>query len=289
MQPTDITRLITLGTPTLSPDGRWAVVAATRADLDEDEYRSALWIVTVDGSSAARRFTHGPHDSAPRYSPDGTWLAFLRQTPDGDMPGAGKPQLHVIATSGGDPRVITELPLGAGAPRWSPDSSSIAFATRVPEAGRYGTDAKVTPDKEPPRRVTGLTYRYDNLGFLTDRRSHVHVVGVAAADRADDAPLSDFCTQVTDGDADDSDVCWTPDGRLLFLSGRHESREHDRITDVFVVDADGNSLRRLTDTTLAISGVQATDDPSTVLLTAATYDRDGGGGWRATRACGVSM
>ena len=37
------------------------------------------------------------------------------------------------------PRRLTDHPLGAGAPVWSPDSRRLAYAARVPEQGRYGT------------------------------------------------------------------------------------------------------------------------------------------------------
>ena len=268
MKPKDIARLVTLGPPTLAPDGRQAVVAATGIDLDENEYRSSLWIVATDGSAPPRRLTYGTHDSEPHYSPDGAWLALLAK--DGDE----KPQLRLLPTDGGEARVITDLPLGAGSPRWSPDSSAIAFVARVPDTDRYGTNELVPPGKEAPRRITGLTYRLDDLGFLTDRRSHVHVVQVAAVRRGPDDDIAPFCRQVTTGDADDSDVRWTSDGRLLFLSARHDNREHDRVQDVFVVDRDGTGQRKLTDGSLSIGGVRITDDPRTLLVAADPYDRD---------------
>ncbi len=207
VKPTDLAHLITLGSPTLSPDGRTAVVAVVRPDLDEDEYRTQLWTVATDGSAVPRRLTHGTNDSAPRYSPDGRWLAFLRAEPE------GKPQLHVLPADGGDARKLTDLPLGAGAPNWSPDSTRIAFSARVPEPGRYGQDEKITPDKEPPRRITGLQYRLDGVGFTLDRRQHVYVVDVADSDPAPEPK------QLTDGDWDDTDPTWSPDGAsIAFLS-----------------------------------------------------------------------
>ncbi|MDQ2749256.1 MAG: S9 family peptidase, partial [Actinomycetota bacterium] len=176
MKPTDIAYLIKLGAPTLSPDGRTAVVTASRPDLEDNEYRSQLWTVAVDGSTPPRRLTHGKKDSAPRYSPDGRWIAFLRAAPE------GKAQVHLLAADGGDARALTDLPGGAGAPVWAPDSSAIAFAARVPEAGRYGQDDKVPAEKEAPRRITGLQYRLDNVGFLIDNREHVFVVDVTDDD-----------------------------------------------------------------------------------------------------------
>lgn len=259
MKPTDIAHLTTLGPPTLAPDGRTAVVAATRADLTQNEYRGQLWSVPLEGSTRPRRLTHGPHDSAPAYSPDGRWLAFLRAAPE------GKPQLHLLATDGGDARALTELPGGAGAPVWSPDSTALAFTARVPAAGRYGQDEKVTADKEPPRRITGLQYRLDGVGFLTDRRAHVFVVDVTeTVTETDAAPES---RQLTDGDWDDTDVGWSPDGDwLAFVSARHVRREHDLNTDLFLIRPDGSDLRQVTDTSLALERPAFTPDGATVLL-----------------------
>ena len=260
VKPTDIAHLISLGTPTVSPDARSAVVAASRPDLDENDYRSQLWLVDLTGTDQPRQLTHGESDGAPRYSPDGKWLAFVRKADD-------KPQLHVLATGGGDARKLTDLPGGAGEARWSPDSSKIAFTARVPEEGRYGQDDKITPDKEAPRRITGLQYRLDGVGFLVDRRRHVFVVDIAG----DDEPK-----QLTSGDWDDTDVTWSPDGAwLAFVSRRHARREHDLNADVFVMRPDGSDLRQVTDSTLWAAGPEFTDSGDTIVFAGGDPGPDG--------------
>jgi dipeptidyl aminopeptidase/acylaminoacyl peptidase len=243
MKPADLALLRIPGAPALSPDGQTAVVSVTRLDLDEDTYRAQLWTVRTDGSSPARPLTHGWRDSAPRFSPDGRFLAFVRAAKD------GKPQLYVLPTDGGDARQVTtddQHPLGVGAPVWSPDSTRIAYVTRVPEEGRYGTKEDVGPEKEPPRRITTLRYRLDNTGFVLDRRPHVFVLDPFVEEPA---PL-----QVSIGDFDHADVTWSPDSSLLaFTSARHESRDVDLRRDVFVCTPEGTGLRRVTDTTLNVA------------------------------------
>jgi dipeptidyl aminopeptidase/acylaminoacyl peptidase len=255
VKPTDIAYLVTLGVPSVSPDGASAVVASTRPDLDRNEYLSSLWIVDTRGETPPRRLTHGDHDTAPRYSPDGRWIAFLRAEAE------GKPQLHLLPTAGGDAQRLTDLPGGAGAPVWSPDSSTIAFAARVPDAGRYGQDDKVPAGKEPPRRVTGLKYRLDDVGFVIDQRSHVFVIDIGDGDGDEREPR-----QITNGDVEDTHPVWNPNGtHIAFLSARHEGREQDRMTDVFLVERDGSALRRLTDSTLWLSAAAFTADGETIL------------------------
>ena len=108
-------------------------------------------------------------------------------------------------------------------------------------------------DKEPPRRVTGLRYRSDGVGFVLDRLLHLFVVDVTA-----DEPHP---RQLTDGDKDDLQPVWSPDGsRLAFVSARHDEREHDRCTDVVTVAPDGTDLTVLTDGTLLLGAPTWTPD-----------------------------
>jgi dipeptidyl aminopeptidase/acylaminoacyl peptidase len=240
MRPNDLALLRTPGVPTVSPDGRIAVVAVARPDLEADEYRSQLWAVPTDASAPARPLTSGHQDSAPAFSPDGRWLAHLSAEP------GGRPQVWVLPTAGGAPRRVTDHHLGAGAPVWSPDSRRLAYTARVPEHGRYGTVEGVGPGAEPPRLITTVQYRRDGEGFLTDRPSQVFVLDLPADFDDDTVPLPEPA-QVTTGNADSADVTWRPDGaELAFVSARHPRADRDLVRDVYSVRPDGSGLRRVT-------------------------------------------
>ena len=240
MRPNDLALLRTPGVPTVSPDGRIAVVAVARPDLEADEYRSQLWAVPTDASAPARPLTSGHQDSAPAFSPDGRWLAHLSAEP------GGRPQVWVLPTAGGAPRRVTDHHLGAGAPVWSPDSRRLAYTARVPEHGRYGTVEGVGAGAEPPRLITTVQYRRDGEGFLTDRPSQVFLLDLPADFDDDTVPLPEPA-QVTTGNADCADVTWRPDGaELAFVSARHPRADRDLVRDVYSVRPDGSGLRRVT-------------------------------------------
>src|SRR4051812_31221278 len=162
MRPEHLDLLSATGRPALTPDGRHAVVAVVRPDLDSDTYTGGLWLVPVDGGGA-RRLTNGHRDTSPAISPDGRRVAFLRAGKD------SAPQVHVTGITGGEPMALTDHPLGAGAPVWSPDGRRVAYVARVPEPGRYGTEdadgRKPDSDAEAPRLITTAAYRIDDLGF----------------------------------------------------------------------------------------------------------------------------
>ena len=240
MRPDDLALLRTPGAPTVSPDGRMAVVAVERLDLGADEYRGQLWAVPTDASAPARPISAGHRDSAPAFSPDGRWLAYL------GADRGGEPQIWLLATAGGEPRRLTDHPLGAGRPVWSPDSRRLAYVARVPEHGRYGTVEGIGPEAEPPRLISSLQYREDGVGVVTDRRRQVFVLDLPPALRDDADPMPE-AVQLTPGDTDCADVAWRPDGQVLaFVAAGHPRADRDLVRDVHEIGVDGSELRRVT-------------------------------------------
>jgi dipeptidyl aminopeptidase/acylaminoacyl peptidase len=236
----------------------------SRPDLATDAYTAQLWLVPTDGSRPAEQLTQGWHDSAPRFSPDGRRLAFLRRADK-----SAKPQLWVLPVTGGEARRLTDEPLGVGAPDWSPDSTRIAFSARVPQESRYGTGhtddgEPIGADGEPGRRITELFNRLDGIGFIRDRPAHLFTVTVDGAVTADGAAA---VIRITDGPFDHGDPRWSPDGEwLTFVSARHDSRGADWAADVCVVRPDGTGLRALTGTTFVANLPRFTPDGTAVVF-----------------------
>lgn len=275
MRPEHLDLLHAVGRPSLTPDGTVAVVPVIHPDLGADEYRGGLWVVPIRGG-AARRLTNGDRDLAPAVSPDGTTVAFVRSS------AGGAPQIHVVRIDGGEPMCLTDQPIGAGTPTWSPDGRRLAWSARVAEPGRYGTedaDGKAPdPGAEPPRLVREFAYRSDGLGYTRDRRQHLFVLDVPdlGGGPGDPEPtLPVEARQVTDGDVDDTNPVWSPDGtRLAFLSARHPTRESDLRSSVYLVGVDGAdgsdaalpAPTMVVDGDLSVGGAQWVPDGRLVLL-----------------------
>jgi Tol biopolymer transport system component len=150
VKPADISLLRVPGRPAIAGDGS-ILVATSAPDPVTNIYRGTLARFHPGRSGAEpAMFTQGPRDSEPVVGPDGSQLVFLR------APESGPGQLHLMPVDGGEPRKLTDHPLGAGSAVFSPDGRQIAYCAAVPEDGRYGTDEDVTADAEPPRRTRPL-------------------------------------------------------------------------------------------------------------------------------------
>jgi len=142
-------------------------------------------------------------------------------------------QVYVMPLAGGEATKLTDLKEDAQQVEWSPDGKRLVFASRVPDQ----TDQEKDDKKRAPRRITRLQYKLDNDGWTIGRRRHIFVV---PADSSSDP------RQITDGDFEDGQAAWSPDGRrIAFVSSRHQDWDLDTSQDIFVVDAAGSSETRL--------------------------------------------
>lgn len=279
MRAQDIETLISVGRPDIAPDGSFAVFATSRPDITANRAVGQVWRVDLpDGTP--RRLTRGAADGSPKLSPDGARLAFVR----GDA--KGKPQVHVVAATGGEPVQATDAVLGVEDYAWSPDGASLAYIARVPEPGRYGSVEGLDASAEAPRHITGVRWHANGLGYIADRPAHLFVIAAPAPDaepfyepaavvRPDDAPapkktlVGAEARQLTEGTTSYSGVVFSADGRELLTSPDDiEPARRDLRTRVVAVAIDGSGEREVlgTDAGLSLYGLKVAPDGTVAML-----------------------
>jgi dipeptidyl aminopeptidase/acylaminoacyl peptidase len=251
----DLYRISQIEDPRISPDGLWIAYVLMTVDPFDNSYKRNIWIVPSAGGEALQ-ITRSGKDSQPRWSPDGTTLAFVSSRDK-------KSQVYLlrVASPGGEARALTKMPNGATQPAWSPDGSRIAFLSsmnadeRAREdrgetdpppadklAARHRDERKEHDETErwDPRVIRRIPYR-EGTTYLDDRFAQVYVI---AADEADARPR-----RLTNVDASSSAPRWTPDGEYLLIarSSRPESDMPRRWNSLYRIRVSDGAEQRLTD------------------------------------------
>lgn len=223
----------------ISPDGGQVAYVVTKVDQKANRRISAVWAVSTDGTSAPRRLTaEGFSSNSPRWSPDGSRLAFLSTRSTETTPGSepARAQLWILPLSGGEAQAVTHLKNGVTSFQWSPDSKRFVVLSLTGPSDAVAPAAR----KSDVRHYTHIDYKFNDTGWYDDKRSHLWIVD----------PAGNSEKQITSGnDWNDTDPQWSPDStRIAFVSdrtGREYDEEHNK--DVWVISIDGGPLTKISD------------------------------------------
>ncbi len=229
--------------PQISPDGKFVVYVREGADIMSDKRTSNLWVLSFDGAQDRPLTSGNFSDSSPRWSPDGTRIAFIS---DRD----GKPQLYVRWMDTGQIAKLTDLEYPPVDIAWSPDGKQISFSALVPSEGlKFATMPKAPEGAkwaDPPLAYDRLGYRFNNRGYLKPGFTQIFVISANGG-----APR-----QLTTGDFQHNgfpfgsgEAVWTPDGRYLLFSAnlRADYEYHPLNTEIYELNVSTGETRALTD------------------------------------------
>jgi dipeptidyl aminopeptidase/acylaminoacyl peptidase len=292
----DLFDFVWIGDPQISPDGSRVAFVRVTVDEKKEGYSTSIWSVPVAGGEEPHQLTKGDHDSAPRWSPDGKYLIFLRATEKDGKP--EPPQLSILSMAGGDSFVFTDLPKGASNPVWAPDGKAIAFTSetnaedlakqekkkRKEEELKKGV-SQSSPSPRPTsvagivgpgpqtaakkaetesehesdiRVITRAVYREDNEGYADPKHTQ-HIWIVTAPRNADEKVQPN---QLTSGRFDEGNIIWSNDAaRIYFTSLRVDEPYYELPrTELYSVPASGGAPAKLNSIDMEMNNLSLSPD-----------------------------
>ncbi len=231
--------------PQVSPDGRQVVYTRSWVDKMDDRFRSAIWIMDADGGR--NRFLL--EGSNPRWSPDGSRLAFVAPGGNGGPEG---PQIHVrwMDAEGATSQVTRETEAPSNF-KWSPDGKHIYFQRFVPQSEPWPIDLPAAPEgaewTAAPRIVDRIHYRFDRIGFLEEGFTHLFRVPSdgGTAQQLTSGRWNTGATFVSGVGSVGYDLA--PDGGTLVFDGLMEDADNRyRESHVYAMDLATGDIRQLT-------------------------------------------
>ncbi|HTC74443.1 MAG TPA: S9 family peptidase [Edaphobacter sp.] len=238
----DIFDFTWIGDTQLSPDGSHAAYVQTTVNAKRDGYDSAIYLLdTGQPMTPARRLTNGPHDAQPRWSPDGTQLAFTRAVEKDTKPQPA--QLYVLSLGGGEPVQVSSMEKGVGSPQWAPNGTCIAVLSETPivperktekKEGAKAEEHKAEEHKSDVRIITKAVYRNNGTGYLdTKDASQLYLFYMA---KAGAKPVTPW--QVTVGRFSVSDFVWSPSSNDIYYTSEHTDEPYYDLphNEIYVLD-----------------------------------------------------
>ena len=219
-----------VGSPIVSPDGKWVVFSVNEPNYEPDKAISDLWIVPADGHTQPRKLTNTKAaEEGVAWSPDSRAIAFSTKREGDDVA-----QIYILdIAEGGEARRVTDISTGAVNPKWRPDGKAILFESTVyPKALDDDANKKAAAEHKA-RKYNVRTYehfpvRYWNQ-WLDDRQPAILVQSLEPGAKPKDiisptalAQTSGFTGAPAGETGFSLSPVWSPDGSEIVFNATVE-------------------------------------------------------------------
>src|ERR1700691_767561 len=242
-----------------SPDGNSVVIGTERADWDQKIFRTDLWLYRdyANANSLIQptliQLTQSGHDSEPKWSPDGRWIAFLSdRKPSSDKDSDSDDdkaksssnnrkdkddkgevsQIYLISPNGGEAIPLTQGEEEVHTFSWSADSRTIYLATRNPWTKTQKADYKKQWKDVIQYRTAE---RGDTIFALDVAAALAHHAAEGTKEESGSEKESDFspgASPIATSPLRVDDLITSPDGSKLAFATNSISQRQEKAEDV---------------------------------------------------------
>jgi dipeptidyl aminopeptidase/acylaminoacyl peptidase len=234
----DLIAVPRVGDPQVSPDGRQILFTMDAPDWKANRRVGHIWRIDADGTGLVQMTRGDLGETSPRWSPDGTKIAFLSRRGE-----SSDNQLFLLSVGGGEARPLSKHASAVSSPSWSPDGQTIYF---------LASDARTEAEAE--REKT----KDDVFAFDEDFKQQ-HLWKIAVKEEAEQA--------ITTGDYSVLSYQLSHDGRKVALHrGPTPLYGASDQGEVWVMDRDGSHAVQLTRNAVDEAGAELSPDQTQVLF-----------------------
>ena len=202
-----------------------------------------VYVMNVDGSNQTRLTTNLAYDDQPKWSPDGSKLAFISNR-DGNF------EIYTMNADGSSQTRLTNNPAADGFPSWSPNGTKIAFVSGDLRNPTTFEIYVMNADGTNRTRLTNDSLIDGVPSWSPDSTKIVFMGGPGSLFDVNSFEIFSMNadgsnrTRLTNNTVGDGQPSYSPDGtKILFASGNVMSPTG---VEIFVMNADGSNRTQLT-------------------------------------------
>jgi dipeptidyl aminopeptidase/acylaminoacyl peptidase len=152
----DILEMRSVGSPSVSPDGKWILYTLSTPEWKAAKSFSDVYLVSSEQGLPSTRqmtFTKDKNEGSPRWAPNGQFFAFLSNREASESKSTLN-QLYVMRTDGGEASKISDAKDGVGTYAFSKDGTWLAFSSGKEDERQLWIIAVAGIGKEKPEQLT---------------------------------------------------------------------------------------------------------------------------------------
>lgn len=231
-----------VGSPVISPNGKYVVYTLTSTDWASNGYDSEIWLSKEGGTPIQLTRTSKGSSSSPAFTPDNQFISFLSDRGE-------KMQLYLIPVDGGEALQITKDEDGIGGYEWSPNGRQLVYTKADPDSRKE----KMVKERYGAFAVEGEEYKLSHLWLLPFNYDSVLLAGLYpcytgkdSMNRKPDCYKIPVAKKLTNGNFTVAGFSWSPTGTaILFNKQPNPLINSSLYSDIALVDITTKKIETL--------------------------------------------